>query len=669
MSLNPRQRAAVRHLDGPLLVLAGAGSGKTRVITEKIAHLIRECGIAPRHIAAVTFTNKAAREMKQRAGQLLKGKEGRGLKVSTFHTLGLNILKKECKQLGYREGFSIFDAQDTKSLLQELMFTDANGDTDKLDTLQWTISGWKSRLITPEGALSEAADPLAHTAAMLYARYQRALRAYHAVDFDDLIYLPVQLFREQRDVLDKWQNQIHYLLVDEYQDTNEGQYQLVKLITGPRQALTVVGDDDQSIYTWRGARPENLRHLKEDFPQLTVIKLEQNYRSTGRILKAANALIANNTHVFDKKLWSDLGYGDPLRVIRVRDEEHEAERVVSEIIAHRFKHRTEHRDYAILYRGNHQSRLFEKTLREQNVPYFLSGGTSFFAYTEIKDLMGYLRLLVNQDDDTAFLRVINTPKREIGASTVEKLSEYARERNVSLFDACFEMGLTTRLSSAAYERLQRFCHWMVDLADNGKRSDPLEAVRDMIKTMDYEQWLRDTSSSEKAAERRIANVQELLAWMQRINDQELEDKSLADLVRHMSLMDILERNEEEKTGDRVHLMTLHAAKGLEFPHVFLVGMEEQILPHRTSIEEDSIEEERRLAYVGITRAQKTLTFTLADHRRKGGEHISCEPSRFLSELPEDDLVWEGGETQVDPEKRQERGQAHLAHLRNLLGTR
>ena len=667
--LNPAQRAAVRYLDGPLLVLAGAGSGKTRVITQKIAYLIKDCGIEARHIAAVTFTNKAAREMKGRVGELMAGKEAKGLQVSTFHTLGLNILRRELAALGYRPGFSIFDAEDSASLLRELMRREFNDDS-QVKNVQWQISRWKGLLLDPAQAMEAAGGEAALVlAASLYAQYQRHLKAYNAVDFDDLILLPALLFRDRPDILGAWQNRIRYLLVDEYQDTNGSQYHLVRALVGVRGALTVVGDDDQSIYAWRGAAPENLALLQQDFPTLKVIKLEQNYRSSGRILKAANQLIANNPHVFEKKLWSELGYGDPIRVIETRSDEHEAEVVVSEILSHKFKHRTDHRDYAILYRGNHQARLFEKALREQRIPYYLSGGTSFFSHTEVRDLMAYLRLLVNPDDDSAFLRVVNVPRREIGPGTLEKLAAYASGRGASLFTACFELGLRQQLSERAAERLEHFAHWLTDLGDRGKRGDPIAVVREMIAAANYEQWLRDNSKDDRSAERRIANVWEVVAWMQRVAEQNVEDKSLADLVSHMSLMDILERGEEENNNDCVHLLTLHAAKGLEFPHVFLVGMEEEFLPHRSSIEEGKLEEERRLAYVGITRARKTLTFTLAAKRKRGGEMLSREPSRFLTELPADDLQWEGGSREVDPEKRQERGQAHLANLRNVLGPR
>ncbi len=664
--LNERQRAAVRYIDGPLLVLAGAGSGKTRVITRKIAYLIAECGFQARNVAAVTFTNKAAREMKARVSTLLKGRKARGLVVSTFHTLGLNILRRETGDVGLRPGFTIFDEQDTLDLLQEIAQRTALSDED-LSYLRERVGHWKNALTSPEDALRQAEDGRDVAAAQNYADYQRSLRAYNAVDFDDLIGLPVGLFEQQPEVLERWQGRIRYLLVDEYQDTNAGQYRLVRMLTGSRGALTVVGDDDQSIYAWRGARPENLKTLKDDFLNLKIVKLEQNYRSTGRILKAANALIANNPHVFEKALWSELGYGDPLRVIRAKDESHEADWVVSELLSHRFRHGNEFRDYAILYRGNHQARVFEKALREHRVPYFLSGGTSFFARSEIRDIMAYLRLLANPEDDAAFLRAVNTPRREIGSATLEKLGEYAHERTSSLFSAAQELGLEQRLSQRTVERLRRFCDWLSKLSDRAELEEPVPLVREMVDASGYRRWLEDTSSDLKAAERRLKNVDELIEWLERLHQEAEPGSRVSDLVSRLILSDVLERQEEENTADRVHLMTLHAAKGLEFPHVFVVGMEEELLPHRTSLEEHAVEEERRLAYVGITRAQRSLTFSLARRRRRYGEWEEREASRFLAELPADDLEWQGREDIVaDPAERQARGKSHLAGMRAML---
>ncbi|MEK6748605.1 MAG: DNA helicase Rep [Pseudomonadota bacterium] len=661
--LNPRQRDAVRHIDSPLLVLAGAGSGKTRVITQKIAYLIQDCGYKPNVIAAVTFTNKAAREMKSRIGQLMGGKETRALMVSTFHTFGLNLLRRELVHAGLKSGFSIFDAHDTLSLLRELTKKNLS-DNEELQQGQWQISRWKNDLLAPEDALRIATDELTHAHARLYAAYHQSLRAYNAVDFDDLILRPVQILRDP-EVRERWQNRVRYLLVDEYQDTNNTQYELVKLIVGARGALTVVGDDDQSIYAWRGARPQNMERLQQDFPRLTLVKLEQNYRSTGRILKAANRLIANNPHVFEKKLWSELGPGDALRVLRCNDDVHEAERVVSEILSHKFQHRTAFRDYAILYRGNHQSRVFEKALRDLRVPYFITGGQSFFERTEVKDIMAYLRLLANPADDTAFLRIVNTPRREIGPTTLEKLGIYASSRQVGLIDAADELGLEQHLGESALARLRRFTRQMDELRERGKRGDPVAVVRDLIKEINYESWMVDNSKDDKAAAKRMENVWELVTWTQELYERDPR-QTLGDIVAHMCLMDILDRQNADNQADQVSLMTLHGAKGLEFPHVYIAGMEEELLPHRSSIEADDIEEERRLAYVGITRAQKTLTFSHTLRRRRYGENIECVPSRFLEELPAEDLQWEA-RAEPNPEQSQQRGQAHLANLRGMLG--
>lgn len=665
VKLNPQQLAAVKTIDHPLLVLAGAGSGKTRVITEKIAYLVKN-GTAAKHIAAVTFTNKAAREMKSRVAKLLDAKQSGGLRVSTFHSLGLDMLRKDHKSLGYKANLTLFDEQDKATLLRSLCNqNEANLDTDKVDHYAAQIGQWKNAFVTPEQALTYA-DESAYPVAGLYRDYIRNLKAYNAVDFDDLILLPVLLLQQNPDILQKWQNKIRYLLVDEYQDTNLTQYQLVKLLAGNLGRFTVVGDDDQSIYAWRGAQPENLMQLQKDFTRLQVIKLEQNYRSTGRILKVANHLIANNPHTFEKRLWSELGYGDPLRVLSHKDDLVESQQIVTEIIHHKFKTGATYKDYAILYRGNHQSRLFERSLRENNIPYFISGSTSFFAYAEIKDILAYLRLFVNQNDDAAFLRIINTPRREIGSNTLEKLGEYANERHVSLFAASTEMGLSARLDEKARYRLEKFCHWVNDTADKMQRGDTFAVMNEFINQIGYEQWLKENSKTDSAAERKIKNVNELVEWLKRIaNSDENTEKSLSEIVAKIMLMDILERNEEQEAAEQVSLMTLHAAKGLEFPHVFLIGMEENLLPHQNSIETGNIEEERRLAYVGITRAQRTLTFSYCTHRKRYGEVSECEPSRFLNELPTEDLEWVA-KKKLDPEEQKQRGKASLAHLKTML---
>jgi ATP-dependent DNA helicase Rep len=669
--LNPRQKEAVLYIDGPCLVLAGAGSGKTSVITRKIAYLIEQCDIPARHIAALTFTNKAAREMKERASKLVKGSASRGLTVSTFHNLGLNIIRREHKSLGFKPGFSIFDSEDARSLLKELMLKDGDLDSDHLDMVQHQISNWKNDLVIPERALSMAQSPGEQTIAFIYQRYNQALRAYNAVDFDDLILIPVELFQTNAEVLQRWQRKIRYLLVDEYQDTNSSQYLLVQLIVGNRGALTVVGDDDQSIYAWRGARPENMSLLKQDYPSLRVIKLEQNYRSTSRILRVANHLIANNPHEFDKALWSEMGLGDPIRVLRCKNEDAEAERVATEILTQRLSKQYKFRDFAILYRGNHQARLLEMKLQQHQIPYKISGGSSFFAKTEIKDVMAYLRLIVNPDDDNAFLRIINTPRRQIGTSTLEALGGYASERHISLFAALDELGLQSRIPEKNLERLQRFAHWIKQVTRNCAGDRPVDAIREMLNDIDYEGWLHQNSASSKAAEKRMENVFYLVESLQKTidknssDDDEGEESRIEDAVAKLVLRDMMERQEEEDLSDQVQLMTLHASKGLEFPHVFMVGMEEELLPHRNSIEDNNIEEERRLTYVGITRAQRTLTMTLAGKRKQFGEMSETTPSRFLDELPVEDVEWEGFGEQ-SPQQNLAKGEATLANLLNLF---
>ncbi|MCJ2378523.1 DNA helicase Rep [Vibrio sp. ZSDZ34] len=669
MKLNPQQDEAVKYVSGPCLVLAGAGSGKTRVITNKIAYLVQQCGYKARNIAAVTFTNKAAREMKERVGQTLGKAESKGLMVSTFHTMGLNIIRREYKALGLKAGFSLFDDQDQMALLKELTEQQLDGDKDLLRQLLSSISNWKNDMLSPDTVKARAHSEQEQLFAFCFEMYQTQMKAYNALDFDDLIALPVMLLKQNEDVRQRWQNRIRYLLVDEYQDTNTSQYELVKLLVGERARLTVVGDDDQSIYSWRGAKPQNLVLLSQDFPQLRVIKLEQNYRSTSRILRAANILIDNNPHVFEKKLFSEIPDGEKVKVLTAKNEEHEAERVTGELIAHRFLNRTDYRGYAILYRGNHQSRLIEKALMQNRVPYKISGGTSFFARAEIKDIMAYLRVLVNPDDDNAFLRIVNTPRREIGPATLEKLGSYANMRGKSLFEASFELGLEQHLTGRGLENLRRFTQWVVTIGDNAERGNTVEAVRSLVRDINYEDWLYETSSSAKAAEMRMKNVSDLYSWI--VADLEgdnydKEEKNLKEVVQRLTLRDMMERGEDEDDSDAVQLMTLHSSKGLEFPYVYLIGAEEGILPHQTSIDEDNVEEERRLMYVGITRAQKELTFTMCKERRQFGELIKPQQSRFLDELPYDDVEWERVKKVVSAEERMQKGQAHIANLRAMF---
>ena len=621
--LNPAQLEAVRHLDSPLLVLAGAGSGKTRVITQKIAWLVEDYGVKPGQIAAITFTNKAAKEMKERVGKLIGGR-AEGLIVSTFHALGVRILRQEAAKLALKPGFSILDAADTAALYQELA---GNVDKLRLRALQSRVSLWKNQLVEPEAALAAAADDIESAAATLYANYERTLRAYQAVDFDDLIRLPVKLFGEHDEVAERWRSRLWHVLVDEYQDTNRGQYRLLRLLTRGRDSFTAVGDDDQSIYAWRGADSENLCLLRDDYPSLKVVKLEQNYRSTARILTAANALIANNPKLFDKQLWSEHGQGDAIHVQSCRDGEHEAEWVVSRLSAHRFERRTKFSDYAILYRGNHQARAFEQQLRAQKIPYVISGGQSFFDRAEVKDITSYLRLLSNQDDDPAFIRAVTTPKRGIGGTTLEALGRAAGRRHQSLFSAIYAPGLDADLNVKQRTSLREFGDFIKRMEARAAPEPAGKVLNDIVRAIAYESWLFE-SLEPREAEGRWSNVSDLVDWLDKKGSE--ENKNLLELAQSVALLSMLDK--EEGAADAVQLATLHAAKGLEFRHVFLVGVEEGLLPHRDSLEPGKLEEERRLMYVGITRAQASLTVSHCDKRKQGRELMAREPSRFIAEM-------------------------------------
>lgn len=655
--LNAPQREAVKYLDGPLLVLAGAGSGKTRVITQKISYLIDECGYAPNHIAAITFTNKAAREMQERVDKLRPGKPAKGLTVCTFHALGVQIMRQEAHRLAYKPQFSILDSADAMQIINEILKTT---DKQEIRRAQWRISSWKNGLITPDVALATAESDLDATYAKIYQRYQDTLKAYQALDFDDLIRLPAELFASDMEMLEKWRKKLRYLLIDEYQDTNACQYQIVKQLCGVSGAFTAVGDDDQAIYGWRGADVKNLHQLHEDYPRLKVIQLTQNYRSTLRILRAANSVIGNNDRLYDKQLWSEHGNGDPVHVMACKDETEEAQNVVMRMLAHKFEHRTRYGDYAILYRGNHQARVFEQMLRNEKAPYVMSGGQSFFEKSEIKDLISYMRLLTNSDDDPAFIRAATTPKRGIGAATLEKLGEYAGQRKISLFEAAFEAGFVSRVTERQLEPLLTFCQYINALEARVRNTPVSEIMADLLKAIDYEVYIFDSDET-RAAQNKWNNVQEFVGWLGKKG--EADDKNLIELTQTIALITLLENRSEDET-DAVRLSTIHAAKGLEFGHVFLVGAEEDILPHRESVENGTLEEERRLMYVAITRAQRSLTISYCKRRKRAGELQTCEPSRFIGEISQDDMRQSGQE--IDPVEQRQQGNDRLANIKAML---
>ena len=652
--LNIAQQEAVNYLHGPCLVLAGAGSGKTRVITHKIARLI-QAGLEPKRIAAITFTNKAAAEMRERAKGLIGARAAREVVICTFHALGVRMLREDGQTIGLKEQFSILDSDDVLSLLKDCGKTT---DAAVARQWQWTISLWKNQGLTPAQALEQARGNEEHrSAAMVMQLYHERLQAYQSVDFDDLIQLPLKLMQQHPEVRAKWQQQLGHVLVDEYQDTNATQYELLKLLVGPDRPdarFTAVGDDDQSIYGWRGATLDNLRKLPEDFPELKVIKLEQNYRSTSNILQAANNVIGPNPKLFPKTLWSALGDGEPVRVIDADNEEHEADRVVARIQSLRSTSSyKEFRDFAILYRANHQSRLLETALRRAQIPYKVSGGTSFFDRAEIKDLCAWFRLLANNDDDPAFLRAITSPKRGIGHTTMQQLGEFAGKYRISMFEALFSPSLPAALPKRAVDGLHEFGRYLNDLEYRARHTSGAEAARtflgDWLREIQFEQYLVDSEDSDKVAAARWNNVLEFIDWMAGRAGGTLDDtagvhtqseiRTVLEVAQTIALLSTISEREEEQNV--VTLSTLHASKGLEWPHVMMIGVVEGLLPFRVDDEAGSgeaegllqrIQEERRLMYVGITRAQRSLAVSWTRRRKKGRDIISAQPSRFIKEM-------------------------------------
>lgn len=653
--LNLAQQEAVNYLHGPCLVLAGAGSGKTRVITHKIGRLIQS-GVPAKSIAAITFTNKAAAEMRERAKGLI-GKAANDVVICTFHALGVRLLREDGGVMGLKPQFSIMDSADVTGILK-----DAGGTTDAATARQWqwTISLWKNMGLNAAQALTLAKDDNERIIAKIMARYEERLAAYQSVDFDDLIGLPLKLLQEHPTVREKWQAQLGHVLVDEYQDTNATQYEVLKCLVGDKARFTAVGDDDQSIYGWRGATLDNLRKLPQDFPALKVIKLEQNYRSTSAILRAANNVIQPNPKLFPKTLFSELGEGEPVRVLDADNEEHEAERAVARIQSLRAGTDTsansfrEFKDFAILYRANHQARLLEIALRKAQIPYKVSGGQSFFDRAEIRDLCAWMRLWVNNDDDPAFLRAITTPKRGVGHQTLSALGNFASQYKVSMFEALFSNSLGSVLNNRAVGSLHEFGRYINDLEFRARLTTGAEDARafltDWLKDIGYEKHLYDNEESEKAAASKWTNVIEFCDWMAQRCGGEIDDASgvniasekrnLLEVAQTVALLSSL--SEREKDQNVVTLSTLHAAKGLEWPHVILAGVTEGMLPFRLDDEEGTehtnvniaarLQEERRLMYVGITRAQRTLLVSWTRRRKKGREMIAAQPSRFIEEM-------------------------------------
>ena len=653
--LNPQQSAAVAHVEGPLLVLAGAGSGKTRVIVEKIAHLIATGRYPAKRIAAITFTNKSAKEMRERVAKRIRGDGADGLTICTFHALGLKLLQIEHARAGLRRGFSIFDADDTASQLKDLL---PGAKPDAVQAAHGLISRAKNAGLSPQQALDAAQSTREREAAALYAKYQARLSAFNAVDFDDLIRLPVELLENDADVALGWRERIGYLLVDECQDTNDAQYRMLKALAGTKGNFTCVGDDDQSIYAWRGANPENLSQLAQDYPALKVVKLEQNYRCSNRVLRAANALIANNPHEHPKTLWSAQADGERIRVWECRDSAHEAERVAGEIHFINQARGAPWSDFCILFRGNHQSRVLEKALQLLRVPYHLSGGTAFLERAEVKDALSWLRLLANPEDDAAFLRAVQSPARGVGATSLAKLAELAQHAHLPLSRAAESISLLKQLPPRAANALSEFADIVRGLRGDASHLPPAELVRKLNERSGLLAALRAQCKTEQLFAIRRGNLDELADWF-----EGAKGTSAGELAASLAL---LTRADKDDAGNQVRLMSLHGAKGLEFRYVFIVGVEDGTLPHEASLDEGRLDEERRLLYVGITRAKEQLWLSHSREAQRWGSKLRLQPSRFLDELPAAELQRDGADPVADAARKAERASVGFAAIKAML---
>ncbi|AHG60968.1 Rep [Buchnera aphidicola str. G002 (Myzus persicae)] len=668
MSLNCAQKNAIKFINGPCLILAGAGSGKTKVIINKIIYLINHCQYQANNITAVTFTNKSAYEMRVRLSEYLNTIEIKKMIISTFHSLGLEIIKQEIDALELNSNFTLFDEKDQITLLKKICNQETENNINFFKKISNMISYWKNKFYTPEQVQLLARSHLEIKFASIYKKYNTYLYESNILDFDDLICVPTILLKKNTNIKKRWQKKISYLLVDEYQDTNNSQYEFIKMLTRSDSNFTLVGDDDQSIYSWRGANPKNIFALKKDFPNLKIIKMEHNYRSSGRILKAANSLISNNLHHLEKKLFSKLKYGKLIEVIVGINEENEAEKIAKKISEQYSSKKAKYQDYAILYRGNYQSRIIEKVLIKENIPYNISENSSFFSRPEIKDLLSYLRVIINPNDNCAFMRIINTPARKIGIVTLKKLEKWAIKNNKSFFEASNDIEMKSILREVTINKIKKFTFWIKKTTQLFYLK-PFKILDNIINDIQYEKWLSKILKEPNKIKNSINNIHTLSKWIKNMlqGDEFEKPMTLSQIVTRMTLRDISDKNiKNNNYEDKVQLMTLHASKGLEFPSVFIIGMCEGILPNHKSINDNNIEEERRLTYVGITRAKKQLFFTYCDQRIQYGQVLDMSPSRFLFELPKEDLKWNQNIFSQKSLKMREQNKLKIYHFKKIL---
>ncbi len=630
--LNKQQQDAVVHTKGPVLIMAGAGSGKTRVLTHRIAYLIEEKGILPWNILAITFTNKAAKEMKERVAKLL-GESGQDVWVSTFHALCVRILRRYIDRLGYNRAFTITDTSEQRTLVKRIL-ADLNLDSKKFDSraLLSAISNAKNNLLTPKEYKKSAGTPFEEIAADVYERYQSALKENQSLDFDDLIMMTIQLFDQEAEVLDYYQEKFKYIHVDEYQDTNEAQYKLVSLLAQKYRNICVVGDADQSIYGWRGANMENILNFKKDYPDAHVTLLEQNYRSTKTILAAANSVIANNDNRADKNLWTENDQGEQVSYYRGQNENDEARYVVANIQKEVAEHKFDYGSFAILYRTNAQSRVMEETLLKANIPYTMVGGHKFYDRKEIRDVLAYLTLLANPLDSMSFERVINEPKRGIGQTSINKLRTFANDHSWSLLEAAENVDLANELNSRAKNSISGFALLISEITKKLDSMNITDITQEILNKSGYLDSLKSTKNLEN--ESRIENLEEFISVTEQYDQQNQDSLGSENLINFLSdLALVSDQDDVQEDGSQVTLMTLHAAKGLEFPVVFMIGMEEGLFPLSRAAESQSeLQEERRLAYVGITRTKEKLFLTNAYSRMLYGRLQNNPESRFIGEI-------------------------------------
>ncbi len=640
-TLNPQQRAAVNHRDGPLLILAGAGTGKTRVVTERMAHMLRQ-GVRPANLLGVTFTNKAAAEMRTRLAALVDKRVSlKDLIISTFHSLAVRIIRRDAASLGYTPGFSICDYGEQIAIMRKAAATVRGGTAVPLDEALSRIGSLKNKGHSPDDYRRAAVEEEEHILASMYRRYQESLRRQNCMDFDDLLLLSIRLFRENPEALEYWRARFHYMMVDEFQDTNAVQFELVRQLARPRNNLCVVGDDDQSIYAWRGAVAGNILKFNESYPGAVVITLEQNYRSTSTILSAANAIIKNNSHRREKNLWSDLGKGRPIRLVPYNDQHEEADGIVADIVA-RLRGgeggRKRLSDFAVIIRANAQARILEDAFLASRLPYEVIGGQSLFDRKEARDVLSFLSLIANPEADNQLLRVVNVPPRGIGDKTIDALSAHAAKHGLrlsALLERPEEIG---GLAKQAVEACRRFAGqiagWRGKLAEGGFSG----LVQTILKDVNYQEELTHLYADPLESASRwneALEVGESLASFAQANPGGNPVDVLADYLTEAMLAGRPGDDNRKNGNEAVKIITAHSAKGLEFPHVYLAGLEEEIFPHKTAVEEGNLEEERRLFYVAVTRARVELTITRSRARQLRGKEHKREPSRFLAEIPEE----------------------------------